>query len=101
MTMKNMLLFCLAVCALLFGSCGKLNPDGQGGTVPGEVQLSVRFDAPATKVSTQSVSNEKAIQNVQISFSGPGAAPMPGIWRSRLRPVLTAPLASPAARMTG
>lgn len=66
MTMKNMLLFCLAVCALLFGSCGKLNPDGQGGTVPGEVQLSVRFDAPSTKVSTQSVSNEKAIQNVQI-----------------------------------
>lgn len=64
--MKNMLLFCLAVCALLFGSCGKLNPDGQGGTIPGEVQLSVRFDAPATKVSTQSVSNEKAIQNVQI-----------------------------------
>lgn len=61
--MKNVILASLAVCGLLFSSCGKTIPDGP---VPGEVQLSVRFDAPATKVSTQSAANEKAIQNVQI-----------------------------------
>lgn len=64
--MKNMLFVGLAVSALLLGACGKMNPEDRGGTVPGEVRLSVRFDAPATKVSTQSVANEKTIQNVQI-----------------------------------
>lgn len=63
---KKMFLAGLAVCGLLFAACGKMMPDGGDGTVPGDVQLSVRFDAPATKVSSQSASNEKTIQNVQV-----------------------------------
>jgi len=58
------LLVCLAICGLLFVSCNKENPSDSPAV--GDVELSVRFDTPSTKVSTQSASNEKAIQNVQI-----------------------------------
>ena len=63
---KNLLFASLAVCGLLAAACGKMTPAGQDETAPGEVELSVRFDAPGTKVSTQSATSEKAIQNVQI-----------------------------------
>lgn len=63
--MKTKFLFvCLAVCGLLFVSCNKETPSDRPAV--GDVELSVRFDTPSTKVSTQSASNEKAIQNVQI-----------------------------------
>ena len=64
--MKVKMLFSLALCGLLLVSCGKTINDGPDSPAAGEVMLSVNFDAPATKVSTQSVSNEKAIQNVQV-----------------------------------
>lgn len=63
---KKMLFASLAVCGLLAAACGKMIPGGEDVTVPGDVELSVRFDASATKVSTQSVTSESAIQNVQI-----------------------------------
>jgi len=63
---KNLLFASLAVCGLLAAACGKMNPGAPDETVPGDVELSVRFEAPGTKVSTQSATNEKAIQNVQI-----------------------------------
>lgn len=63
--MKTKFLFvCLAVFGLLFVSCNKETPSDRPAV--GDVELSVRFDTPSTKVSTQSASNEKAIQNVQI-----------------------------------
>lgn len=36
------------------------------GPAPGECLLTARFEAPATKVANQTLTNEKAIQNVQI-----------------------------------
>ncbi len=59
-------LACLAVCALLAASCSKTDATGPSTDAAGEVLLSVRLDAPFTKVGAQSVTNEKAIQNVQI-----------------------------------
>ncbi|MBR4524765.1 MAG: hypothetical protein IKP15_04375 [Bacteroidales bacterium] len=56
----------LTVCGLLAVSCSKTAVDGPETNKEGEVLLSVRFDAPGTKVGAQSVTNEKAIQNVQI-----------------------------------
>ena len=64
--MKKTMLFSLALSGLLLVSCGKMIENGPDGAAAGEVSLSVHFDAPSTKVSTQSVSNEKAIQNVQV-----------------------------------
>ena len=65
MTNKHLFLFGLARCGLLAVSCGKIDSDGPD-TTSGEVLLSVNLDAPGTKVGAQSVTNEKAIQNVQI-----------------------------------
>lgn len=66
MKKNNIIPACLAVCGLLAVSCNKTPMEGPAGGTGGEVRLSVRFDAPPTKVGAQSVTNEKAIQNVQI-----------------------------------
>ena len=55
-----------AVCCLLAASCSKTDVGDMERGTEGEVLLSVRFDAPGTKVGAQSLSSEKAIQNVQI-----------------------------------
>jgi len=56
----------LAVCGLLAASCNKTDMEGLARRADGEVLLSVNFDMPGTKVGAQSLTNEKAIQNVQI-----------------------------------
>ena len=66
--MKHHFLSAAAVaCALLAVSCGKLSQE-QSGSVrgTGEVLLTVQFGPSATKVGSQTATNEKSIQNVQI-----------------------------------
>lgn len=66
MKKNHIILTSLAMCCLLAASCSKTETERMAQTAEGEVLLSVRFDAPGTKVSAQSAFNEKAIQNVQI-----------------------------------
>ena len=66
MKKNHIILTTLAVCGLLAMSCSKADVESPAHGAEGEVLLSVRFDAPGTKVGAQSISNEKAIQNVQI-----------------------------------
>jgi len=57
----------LILAALLsLASCNKNELGGVAGPGQGECLLTARFEAPATKVSNQTLANEKAIQNVQI-----------------------------------
>lgn len=66
--MKKISLFAAAAAALLMaGSCGKMQQNGAGPSKNGgEVLLTVNFEAPSTKVGSQTATNEKSIQNVQI-----------------------------------
>ena len=65
--MKQLFFPVAAACVLLAASCGKL-PGEQSGIRPaaGEVLLTVHFGTSATKVGSQTATNEKSIQNVQI-----------------------------------
>lgn len=59
--MKKILFATMLAAAL--AACTKNIPSGEGA---GECLLTARFDAPATRVGSQTLTNEKAIQNVQI-----------------------------------
>ncbi len=53
--------------ALLLYACTRADlPSGTGPAGPGEVELTVRLDAPSTKVAAQTAANEKMIRNVQV-----------------------------------
>lgn len=65
--MKKNILFLAAVLLTGFAACNK-NTLSDSAAVPGsgECILTARFDLPSTKVASQTLTNEKAIQNVQI-----------------------------------
>ena len=78
--MKKIFVFLGLVSALVLGaSCSKELTGGvDGGELvagAGETLLTVRFDSPATKVASQTATNEKAIRNVQVFIfrAGSGA----------------------------